>query len=128
MKKLLIASVIGAACAPVALAAPSHYLKVSPSSTSPGQTVTVSGSVGTGCQTGHKHDSATVYSKAFAGHGLHNFAGIPAFTVSLAKGPKFSFRVKILGSKVQSGRTYSIDGRCGGGKFGSASLQLLGFY
>jgi hypothetical protein len=123
MKKLLAVLAVFAAFAPTALAA-SHFLKVSPGKTSPGKTVTVSGSVGTGCQTGHKGDQAIVFSKAFTGATKANFAGQPSFSVSLAKSKNGAFSLKVkLSKKLKTGK-YSIGGRCGGGNFGSATLKV----
>ena len=65
MKKLIVAVVGLSVFAPGAMAASSHFLKVSPSTADQGQTVTVSGSVDHGCQIGHKGDTATIISKAF---------------------------------------------------------------
>jgi hypothetical protein len=131
MKKLLLTAAVAVLAAPAALAASSHYLKVSPTSVDAGKSVTVSGAVGNGCSTGHKGDVAIVFSGAFAGSTSKKFAGVPAFYVSLPKSGKFSFSVKIKASKVKP-KTYSIGGRCGGGLFGSASLKVKppspGFY
>ena len=112
-----------AAFAPGALAA-SHFLKVSPSQTHPGKTVTVSGSVGNGCQTGHKGDAATIYSNAFKGATKQNFAGVPSVSASLSKSKNGSFSIKITLSKKLKPGTYSVGGRCGGGNFGSAKLKV----
>jgi hypothetical protein len=129
--KKLIATLIGlAALAPAALAAaPSHFLKVSPNPTNPGATIKISGSVGHGCQTGHKHDVAIIYSKAFAGITKTKFAGVPSISVSLAKSKHGSFSKSVtLDSNVNPG-TYTVSGRCGGGKFGSTKETIQGqFY
>jgi hypothetical protein len=125
MKKIVTAAVaVAALSAPAALAAASHYLKVSPKSVEAqiGSTVTVSGAVGNGCRTGHKSDTATVYSKAFAGATHKEFAGVPAFFPHLPKNGKFSFTFK-LSNSVRKG-SYPIGGRCGGGNFGSATLKV----
>ena len=61
LKKVIAALAGLAAFAPAALAS-SHFVKVSPGTVSPGQTVTVSGSVDHGCQIGHKGDAATILS------------------------------------------------------------------
>jgi hypothetical protein len=87
--------------------------------------VTVSGSVGNGCQTGHKGDAATIFSNAFKGATKHNFAGIPAVSVSLVKSTKGTFSAKITLSKTLKTGTYSVGGRCGGGNFGSAKLTVV---
>jgi len=58
MKKLIAALVGLAVFAPAAMAS-SNFLKVSPGKVAVGKTVTVSGSVGNGCQVGHTGDVAT---------------------------------------------------------------------
>jgi hypothetical protein len=125
MKKLIVAVLGFAAVAPAALAAtPSHFLKVSPSKVAQGNPVTVSGSVGHGCQIGHKGDVATIYSKAFKGATKHNFAGVPSVSASLAKSKDGTFKVKVtLSSSVKTGK-YTVSGRCGGGNFGSTTLKV----
>ena len=123
MKKLIAALVGLAAFAPAALAS-SHFVKVSPSKASPGQTVTVSGSVGHGCQIGHKGDTATIISKAFKGATRHNFAGVPAVSASLAKSTNGAFSIKVTLSPNVKASKYSVTGRCGGGNFGSTTLKV----
>lgn len=123
MKKLVAALVALAVAAPTALAA-SHFVKVSPSKTKAGKTVKVFGSVGNGCQTGHKGDVAIIFSRAFKGATKQSFASVPAVYASLSKSKNgaFSFKVK-LSSKLKAG-TYSVSGRCGGGNFGSTKLTV----
>lgn len=125
MKKLIVAAVGLAVFAPGAFAASSsHFLKVSPNKATQGQKVTVSGSVGHGCQIGHKADSATIFSKAFKGATKHNFAGVPSVSASLAKSKNGSFSIKVtLTSTVKPGK-YSVGGRCGGGNFGTTTLKV----
>jgi hypothetical protein len=124
MKKLIVAVVGLAVFAPGAFAASSHFLKVSPAKADQGAVVTVSGSVGNGCQIGHKADSATIFSKAFKGATKHNFAGVPSISASLAKSRHGAFSVKVtLASNVKPG-TYSVGGRCGGGNFGTTTLKV----
>lgn len=123
MKKLIAALVGLAVFAPAALAA-SHYVKVTPGTAAPGKTVTVSGSVGTGCRTGHTGDAATIMSKAFKGATKTSFAGVPSVSASLAKSKTGSFSVKVkLAKNVKTGK-YSVSGRCGGGNFGSTTLKV----
>lgn len=123
MKKLIVALVGLAVFAPEALAA-SHFLKVSPSKVSAGKTVTVSGSVGNGCQTGHTGDVATIFSKAFKGATKQNFGGVPSVSASLANSTSGAFSIKVkLSKKVKAG-SYSVGGRCGGGNFGSTTLKV----
>jgi hypothetical protein len=124
MKKLIVAVVGLAVFAPGAFAASSHFVKVSPGKVQQGNAVTVSGSVGHGCRTGHKGDSATIISKAFKGATKHNFAGVPSVSASLAKSKKGTFKVKVtLSNNVKTGK-YSVTGRCGGGNFGSTTLKV----
>ena len=123
MKKLIAALVGLAVLAPGALAASSHFVKVSPAKVAAGKTVTVSGSVGNGCGTGKTGDTATLISKAFKGSKTE-FAGVPTVSASLAKSTNGSFSVKVkLSSKLKAGK-YSVSGRCGGGNFGSTTLQV----
>jgi hypothetical protein len=121
--KKLIAALAGlAAFAPGALAA-SHFLKASPGKVAAGKTVTISGSVGNGCEIGHNGDSATIYSKAFKGATKHNFAGIPSVSASLSKSKDGSFSVKVkLSKKLKKGK-YTVSGRCGG-NFGSTTFRV----
>src|SRR5579884_2767788 len=124
MKKLIVAIVGLAVFAPGAFAASSHFVKVSPSKVQQGNAVTITGSVGHGCQIGHKGDSATIISKAFKGATKHKFAGVPSVSASLAKSKNGSFKVRVtLASNVKPGK-YSVGGRCGGGKFGSTTLKV----
>lgn len=123
MKKLIAALVGLAVFAPAALAA-SHFVKVSPRNARPGEKVKVTGSVGTGCQTGHKGDSVTIISKAFKGATKHSFAGVPSVSASLRRSKNGSFSVKVkISRKVKNG-TYAVTGRCGGGTFGTAKLKV----
>ena len=124
MKKLIAPLVALAVCAPSALAATTHFLKVSPSKTNPGKTVTIFGSVDHGCQIGHKNDAAIIYSKVFAGITKTKFAGVPSISASLAKSKTGAFSTKVTLSKKLKTATYSVGGRCGGAKFGSATLKV----
>ena len=122
--KKLIAAVIGLAVfAPGALAA-SHFVKVSPGKVSPGKRVTVSGSVGKGCRSGHKGDVAIVFLKAFKGATKHTFAGVPSVSASLSRSRAGAFSIKIKLSPHLKHGTYAVTGRCGGGTFGSAKLKV----
>jgi hypothetical protein len=125
--KKLIAILAGlAAFAPAALAASSsHFLKVSPSKTNPGKTVTIAGAVDHGCKIGHKNDVATIYSKAFAGATKTKFAGVPSVTASLSKSKTGAFSIKVKLSKKLKPNTYAVSGRCGGAKFGSTTLKVV---
>ena len=123
MKKLIAALVGLAVFAPSAMAA-SNFIKVTPGKVAPGKTVTVSGSVGTGCQIGHKADSATITSNGFKGATKTNFAGVPSVSVSLAKSTNGSFSIKVkLAKNVKTGK-YSVGGRCGGGNFGGTTFKV----
>ena len=123
MKKLIAALVGLAAFAPAALAS-SHFVKVSPGSVEQGKTVTVSGSVGHGCQIGHSNDAATIISKAFKGATKKSFAGVPAVSASLAHSTNGTFSVKVRLSTTVNPAKYSVTGRCGGGNFGSTTLKV----
>jgi hypothetical protein len=131
LKKLTAALIALLVCAPAALAATSsHFVKVSPSSTSVGQNVKLSGSVagaGHGCKTGHKGNTATLYSKAFAGITKSKYNGIPSISVSLAKSKNGSFSKNVT---LQKQGTYTITGRCGTANFGTAKVKVApsGFY
>jgi hypothetical protein len=123
LKKLLIALAALAVFAPAALAS-SHFVRVSPGKVRAGKTVTVSGSVGNGCETGHTGDAATLYSKAFKGVTKQNFAGIPSITVSLAHSTDGTFSTKVKLSRHVKAKWYRVSGRCGGGNFGSTFLKV----
>jgi hypothetical protein len=124
VKKLIAAFVALAVLAPAALAA-TQSLKLTPGKVAPGKTTTVSGSVGSGCQTGKTGDAAIIISKAFKGvTGSKNFAGVPSVSASLANSTNGSFSIKVkLAKKIKTGK-YSVTGRCGGGNFGSATLKV----
>lgn len=125
MKKVIGALAGLAVFAPGALAASSHFIKVTPSKANPGKTITISGSVDHGCEIGHKGDSATLFSSAFKGITKQNFAGVPSISVSLSKSKTGTFSVKVkLGKKLKKGN-YSVGGRCGGGNFGSAKFKVV---
>jgi hypothetical protein len=109
--------------APAAFAS-ANFLKVSPGKVKAGKTITISGSVGNGCQTGHTGDAATIYSKAFKGATRHNFAGIPSISVSLAGSHDGTFSTKLTLAKHLKAKWYRISGRCGGGNFGSTMLKV----
>ncbi|HTX12946.1 MAG TPA: hypothetical protein VME22_30290 [Solirubrobacteraceae bacterium] len=123
MKKLIAALVALAVLAPAALAA-NQSLKVTPGKVAAGKTVTVSGTVRSGCQTGRTGDAATIISKAFSGATKTNFAGVPSVSASLAHSTNGAFSIKVkLTKKVKTGN-YQVSGRCGGGNFGSATLKV----
>jgi hypothetical protein len=94
-------------------------LQVSPPSVRAGDTVTVSGSVGSGCPQG---DQVTLTSTAF-GPG-HEFAGVPAILGQAGPGGRFSVSTRIPSDRRPG--TYSVGGRCGGGNFGSARFRVTG--
>jgi hypothetical protein len=77
-----------------------------------------------GCQIGHKGDSATIYSKAFAGATKTKFAGVPSVSASPANSKTGAFSIKVKLSKKLKTGTYSIGGRRGGAKFGSATVKV----
>jgi hypothetical protein len=121
VKRFLSTIVAFAMLAPAAMAS-AHFLHVSPHAVTRGNRVTVSGSVGNGCETGHAGDVATIFSRAFKGSTSQNFAGVPAVFASLRKHDTFSFKIRIRKS-IKKG-TYNIGGRCGGGNFGSVTLKV----
>jgi hypothetical protein len=123
VKKLIAALVALAVFAPPALAA-SHFVKVTPSKVGVGKTVTVSGSVGTGCQTGKQGDTATLFSNAFKGATKSSFAGVPSVSASLASSKNGSFSIKVKLAKNVKAGSYSVSGRCGGGNFGKTTLKV----
>ncbi len=129
--KNLLAGLVGlavvaasAASASASASASSHFLKVSPAKAKPGKTITVSGSVGNGCQTGRPGDVATVYSNAFKGATKRRFAGVPGVYASLSKSKKGAFSFKLKLSTTLKAADYRIGGRCGGGNFGSTKLNV----
>ncbi|HEY4828830.1 MAG TPA: hypothetical protein VIH85_18805 [Solirubrobacteraceae bacterium] len=124
MKKLIAAIVALAIFAPAAVAA-SQSLKVTPGKVAAGKTVTVSGSVGSGCQTGQTGDTAIIISRAFKGaKHAGTFAGVPSESISLANSSNGSFSTKIKLAKKLKAHKYTITGRCGGGNFGSTPLRV----
>jgi hypothetical protein len=106
-----------------AIAKSSHFLKVSPSIANPGQKITLSGSVGSGCS---KNSTVTIYSKGFAGSTKKKFAGVPSVSTKVGSGGKFSTKLKL--SSSASPGTFSVAGRCGGGKFASTKLTVTASY
>jgi hypothetical protein len=116
MKKFVVALAVLAFAAPAAVAASTHFVKVSPSSVKKGNTVRVFGTVD-GCSI---RDQVILTSKAFKGSTTKKFAGVPAIFTTQNSHHKFSVHVKI---KVKKG-TYHIGGRCGGGNFGGTSLKV----
>ncbi len=117
MKKAIVALTVLACFASSALAAPRHFLAVSPHAVRPGEAVRVHGSVAGGCVRG---DRVTLYSPAFKGSTRHRFAGVPAVFAKVRRRHGFSIRVRLSDSIAP--RRYRVGGRCGGGNFGSARL------
>jgi hypothetical protein len=115
LKKLIAALVCLAAFAPAALAATSpHFLKVSPSSTTAGQSIKLSGSIShTGCPTGHRTDAVTLYSKAFQGITKSKYKGVPSISVPTTKKGKATFSKSVTLSINLNSGTYTITGHCG---------------
>jgi hypothetical protein len=101
-----------------------QFLTVSPRKTNPGKTISVSGEVGNACQTGHTGDAAIIYSKAFKGAAKHSFHRVPSVSVSLRRSHTGAFSFKLRLSRQLKAGTYTVDGRCGGGKFGSTTLKV----
>lgn len=123
-KALTVAALAIAAVCLTALPAAAASINVSPSSTTPGGTVTVSGDVLVNGQAGcGLPGTVTLISNAFAG--LGEFAGEGAITASADASGHYSATVN-LGSSVAPG-TYTITGRCGGGNLGvEATLTVSG--
>lgn len=125
MRKIAIALGVLAALASAAFAS-SAFLKISPGSRSdpvnPGSQVKVTGSVGKGCQVGHKRDSATIYSEGFSTK--HRFAGVPSINAPLDSKGNFSVKVRT----VRSYGPFIVSGRCGGHKFASTKLYMAVLY
>ena len=125
---LLVTLAVGLLCAAASALAAGGYcdplagcnsLKVSPSTVARGQVTRVHGSVAGGCGL---PGTVTVYSRAFKGATHHSFGGVPALFLRANGAGAFSARVRIRHS-VKPGR-YHVGGRCGGGKFGSATLHI----
>ena len=96
-------------------------LKVSPSSVTAGDRVTLSGSVGSpksvagsGCATGVK-----LLSRAF--DSTQEFADVPALGAAVR--PNGTFAITTI-SRSRTAGTYSITGRCGGASFAGATLAV----
>jgi hypothetical protein len=120
MRRILFAATVGMLMliAAPAWAAP-VAIHVSPSSVAAGDTVTVSGSVGSGSEC----SSVTLISKAFV-H-TNDFAGLPAVFATVK--PSGAFRVTTRIPSARAAGTYTITGRCGGGNLGvSATLVVSG--
>lgn len=118
MKRLIAASVL-IALSPASALAASHFLKVSPGTVKAGKAVTVHGSVDHGCQT---PGQVTIFSQAFKGATHQDFAGVPAVFVTASGTGAFSKKV-VIRRNVKPGH-YTLGGRCGGGNFGSATLNV----
>lgn len=114
--------VIAALCA-TALPATAATIAVSPTSVTPGATVTVSGDVlVNGTRTCAAGNDVTLISNAFAG--LGEFAGQGAVTVPVDATGHFTKSVTLT-STVPAG-TYPITGRCGGGNLGVQATLTVG--
>ncbi len=123
MKKLAATAAALGLLAPAALAATSHYVKVSPKSVTAGYKVRVYGAVGTICKPGSR---VTLVSKAFKGSTKHSYAGVPAVWTTVTRTHQFSTHVLI--QSTTPGSTYRIGARCGGVLVGRTSLMVLPFY
>jgi hypothetical protein len=124
MKLLSVAGLAIAALCVLAVPASAASINVSPSTSTPGGTVTVSGDVlvngQPGCQV---PGTVTLISNAFAG--LGEFAGEGAVFATADATGHYSKTVT-LSSSVAPG-TYTITGRCGGGNLGvQATLTVSG--
>jgi hypothetical protein len=118
MKRLIAAATVLAVTSPAALAA-APFIKTTPTTVKRGNTVTVSGSAGTGCANGSR---VTIMSKAFKGATSHQFAGVPAVYAKAGNGGKFLIKVTI--KKTVKKTTYGVSARCGGGLIGSSMLMV----
>jgi hypothetical protein len=116
--RLLMAGALAAA-ALLASAAPAlgQSLSASPASVAPGGSVTVSGNVGSGCMHG---DQVTVISGAFGG--TQEFAGVPAVTANSDSAGAVSASAPIPSTRAPG--NYSVSARCGGGRFGDATITV----
>ena len=101
---------------------PPANVRVSPSSVAAGDSVTLSGSVGapesvagSECATGVK-----LLSRAF--ESTQEFADWPALGVAV--GPDGTFTTTTIIPRSRAAGTYPITGRCGGGNFGGATLEV----
>jgi hypothetical protein len=96
-------------------------LRVSPSSVTAGDRVTLSGAVGqesvagSECATGVK-----LLSRAFAS--TQEFAGVPALGAAVR--PNGTFTTTTIIPRSRAAGTYPITGRCGGANFAGATLQV----
>jgi hypothetical protein len=106
----------------VRAATPPANVRVSPSSVTAGDTVTLSGSVGrpeavagSECATGVK-----LLSRAF--ESTQEFADVPALVAAVQ--PDGTFTTTTTIPRTRAAGTYPITGRCGGGNFGGATLEV----
>jgi hypothetical protein len=95
------------------------FINVSPTSVAPGGAVTVSGNVGDGCTHG---DQVTLISGAFSD--ANEFAGVPAVTTTSNGSGAFSAGATIPSTRAPG--SYSVSARCGGGRFGDATITVTG--
>jgi hypothetical protein len=93
-------------------------LQVSPSSVAAGDTVTLSGSVGSAADCA---GGVTLLSKAFV-H-THDVAGVPAVDAAVKPDGTFTTTTKIPTAKPAG--TYTITGRCGGGNLGASATLTI---
>jgi hypothetical protein len=108
---LFAATVVMLAPAAPAWAASATALHVSPGSITAGDTVVVSGSVGTAPAGSACATSLMLLSKAFV-H-ADEFAGVPAVIAAVKPGGTFTTTTRIPRSTPAG--TYTVSGRCGGG-------------
>jgi hypothetical protein len=112
-------AVVGATALPASAAT----ITVSPTSVTPGATVTVSGDVlANGTRACAAGNDVTLVSNAFAG--LGEFAGQGAVTAPVDTTGHFSKSVTLT-SSVPAG-TYPISGRCGGANLGVQATLTVG--
>ena len=122
MKRLIAAAAVLAITAPVAFAASTHYLKVSPTTVKRGHSVTFSGSAGSLCSA---FSRVSVYSKALATPGFsRTFHGVPAIIILVRNHTgAFGPIADPIDRSVKKG-TYHVGANCNGKDVGSATLNV----
>jgi hypothetical protein len=99
---------------------PPASIRVSPRSVAAGGTVTLSGSVGPNSAGSECATGVRLLSRAFASH--QEFADVPALGAAVRPDGTFTTTTTIPRSRAAG--TYPITGRCGGGNFGGATLEV----
>jgi hypothetical protein len=99
---------------------PPANVQVSPSSVAAGNTVTLSGSVGPNSAGSECATGVRLLSRAFDSN--QEFAEVPALGVAVR--PDGTFTTTTIIPRSRAAGTYPITGRCGGGNFGGATLEV----